>query len=176
MRESAAYDVVVVGGGNAGYSAAHAAAEADAKVLLLEKAPAEWAGGNSRFIAGFLFSYDSADDLRAIADFTSEDDRSVISPYPNDLFRKDMMAASSGRSDPRLVDLLVEQSRDAITWLAKNQGWDTHYTKFGPKGWTFDMAGTMTRTAVMQLGFWIPITIVFGTLLGVVLFGRGKKA
>lgn len=117
MRESAAYDVVVVGGGNAGYSAAHAAAEADAKVLLLEKAPAEWAGGNSRFIAGFLFSYDSADDLRAIADFTSEDDRSVISPYPNDLFRKDMMAASSGRSDPRLVDLLVEQSRDAITWL-----------------------------------------------------------
>lgn len=64
----------------------------------------------------------------------------------------------------------------AITWLAKSQAWDTHYTKFGPKGWTFDMAGTMTRTAVMQFGFWIPITIVTGTLLGVVFFGRAKKA
>jgi tricarballylate dehydrogenase len=114
---AADYDVVVVGGGNAGYSASHAAAEAGAKVLLLEKAPVQWAGGNSQFIAGFLFSYDSAEDLRSIADFTPEDDRSVISPYPKDLFRKDLMAASNGQSDPRLVEILVEQSQDAVRWL-----------------------------------------------------------
>ena len=63
-----------------------------------------------------------------------------------------------------------------MTWLAKHNGWDTHYTKFGPKGWTFDMEGTMTRATLMQLGFWVPFTIITGTLLGVVLFGRGKKA
>ena len=42
-----ATDVIVVGGGNAGFCAAHAAAERGAHVLLLEKAPAAEAGGNS---------------------------------------------------------------------------------------------------------------------------------
>jgi tricarballylate dehydrogenase len=86
-------------------------------VLLLEKAPEAWAGGNSGFIAGFLFAYDSVEDLKAIVDFTAEDERAVISPYPKDQFRSDMMAASDGRSDPRLVDILVDESQDAVVWL-----------------------------------------------------------
>ena len=35
------YDVVIVGGGNAGFCAAHAARETGARVLLLEKSPAD---------------------------------------------------------------------------------------------------------------------------------------
>jgi tricarballylate dehydrogenase len=45
-------DVVVVGGGNAGFSAAHAAAERGRRVLLLEKGEPGQAGGNSYFTAG----------------------------------------------------------------------------------------------------------------------------
>jgi pyruvate/2-oxoglutarate dehydrogenase complex dihydrolipoamide dehydrogenase (E3) component len=41
------FDVVVIGGGNAGFSAATTAAQAGAKVLLVEKAPANDAGGNT---------------------------------------------------------------------------------------------------------------------------------
>lgn len=64
----------------------------------------------------------------------------------------------------------------ALTWFAKHNEWDSHYTKFGPKGWEFDMEGTMSRAALMQMGFWVPITVVFGALLGVLLCGRKKKA
>ena len=46
------YDVVVAGGGNAGFSAAHAAREAGSTVLVLEKAIESEAGGNSFFTAG----------------------------------------------------------------------------------------------------------------------------
>ena len=44
----AEYDVVVMGFGGAGGSAAISAAELGAKVLVLEKAPSGWAGGNTR--------------------------------------------------------------------------------------------------------------------------------
>ncbi|EGE09534.1 tricarballylate dehydrogenase [Trichophyton equinum CBS 127.97] len=46
-------DVLVVGSGNAGFSAAISAAENGARdVVLIEKAPEEWAGGNTYFTAG----------------------------------------------------------------------------------------------------------------------------
>jgi tricarballylate dehydrogenase len=45
------WDVIVVGAGNAGLSAAHAARERDCRVLVVEKADREWSGGNSSFTA-----------------------------------------------------------------------------------------------------------------------------
>ena len=45
-------DVIVVGGGNAAFTAAHAAAVRGRKVLLLEKAPKDEFGGNSYYTAG----------------------------------------------------------------------------------------------------------------------------
>ena len=45
-------DVIVVGGGNAAFTAAHAAAVRGRKVLLLEKAPQDEFGGNSYYTAG----------------------------------------------------------------------------------------------------------------------------
>ena len=60
-------DVVIVGAGNAALCAALAAAESGATVLVLERAPAAEAGGNSRFTAGaFRCVYDGVDDLKAL--------------------------------------------------------------------------------------------------------------
>ena len=47
-------DVIVVGAGNAAFCAALAAREQGARVLMLEAAPEEASGGNSRFTAGAI--------------------------------------------------------------------------------------------------------------------------
>ena len=58
------FEVVVVGGGNAGFSAAHAAREMGASVLLLEKTVQAEAGGNSYYTAGaFRVAFNGLDDL-----------------------------------------------------------------------------------------------------------------
>ena len=46
------WDIVVVGAGNAGMTAAHAARETGARVLVTDAAPERWAGGNTYFTAG----------------------------------------------------------------------------------------------------------------------------
>ena len=45
----------------------------------------------------------------------------------------------------------------AFTWLAKQNGWDTHYTKFGPAGIERPMGETIAAASLAQLGFWIPV-------------------
>ena len=62
----------------------------------------------------------------------------------------------------------------ALTWLAKQQGWHTHYTKFGPTGIEVDMSTTLVSATIAQCGFWIPFTILAGTLVGT-WFGRRRS-
>jgi tricarballylate dehydrogenase len=50
----ALYDVVVVGGGNAAFCAAHAAREYAERVLIVEKAPPERAGVSALPTMGWL--------------------------------------------------------------------------------------------------------------------------
>lgn len=52
----------------------------------------------------------------------------------------------------------------AVTWWAKTSGWDTHYTKFGPAGIERDLGETMFAASVAQLGFWVPFTVVSGSV------------
>src|SRR5271154_3950030 len=53
------YDVLVVGAGNAGFAAVHAAREHGVTVGLLEKAPREKRGGNSALTGHLRFAYDN---------------------------------------------------------------------------------------------------------------------
>ena len=58
------YDVVVVGAGNAALTAALSAREQGAKVLVLERAPYDERGGNSRYTAGAIrFAHNGLEDL-----------------------------------------------------------------------------------------------------------------
>lgn len=112
------WDVVVVGSGNAGFSAALAARERGASVLLLEKAPREWAGGNSYFTAGAMrTAHRGLDDLGPLIESDDRLARTDLDPYSADDFRADLVRVTRGRTDPVLADILVGESREVMDWL-----------------------------------------------------------
>ncbi len=111
-------DVVVVGGGNAGFSAAHAAAARGRRVVVLEKGERDQAGGNSYYTAGaFRIAHN---ELSSIADLLDDDERmpdSWLPPYREDDYLADMAKVTSGRNDPELTVALVGDSQDTLRWL-----------------------------------------------------------
>ena len=113
-------DVVVVGAGNAAFCAALSAAEHGVSVLMLERAPEEEAGGNSRFTAGaFRCVYDGVEDLRALMpDLTDEEvAKSDFGTYPEEKFFDDMGRVTEYRTDPDLCELLVTRSKSTMLWM-----------------------------------------------------------
>ena len=89
------WDVVIVGAGNAAFCAAHAAREAGASVLMLERAPEAENGGNSRFTAGAMrFAYDGVEDIKALCPDLSDDQIKItdFGTYNTDQFYDDMVS------------------------------------------------------------------------------------
>ena len=125
------WDVVVIGGGNAGFTAATTAAQKGAKVLLVEKAPESESGGNTYFTAGaYRTCFNGLEDLLPIlyredgSKGLPEDlvKRIEMKAYLRDDFMGDLKRVTKGRSDPALADVLVDQSRAAVQWIADNGG------------------------------------------------------
>jgi tricarballylate dehydrogenase len=113
-------DVIIVGAGNAAFCAALAAEEKGAKVIVLERAPEDENGGNSRFTAGAIrFAYRGVDDLREIMPDLSDEEvgRTDFGTYTEDQFFDDMFRVTRYRSDPTLCEILVRQSLATMKWL-----------------------------------------------------------
>jgi len=99
------YDVIVVGGGNAAFCAALAAQEQGAKVVVLEAAPEDEAGGNSRFTAGSIrVVYNGVEDIKTlIPDLTEKEiEETDFGTYTADQFFDDMARVTQNRADPDL--------------------------------------------------------------------------
>ncbi|MCU1425325.1 MAG: tricarballylate dehydrogenase [Microbacteriaceae bacterium] len=118
IEHSAHYDVIVIGGGNAGFAAADAAAERGRRVVLLERGEREMAGGNSFYTAGATrMNHAGLDD---IVDFIEPDARHEITevpPYSSEEYLRDLHKVTEGRTDPDLAQVLVTETQDAVRWL-----------------------------------------------------------
>ncbi len=96
-------DVLVIGAGSSGLNAAIAAKRAGAKVVLIEKH--SYAGGNSMLAAG---GYNATG--------TPEQAKKGIKDSV-ELYVKDTMKGGRGKNDPKLVQILAEESAAGVKWL-----------------------------------------------------------
>jgi len=118
--ESMAFDVVVVGGGNAAMCAALAAREKGASVAVLERAPEDERGGNSRFTAGAMrVAYRGVEDVRTLCPDLSDEEvaRTDFGSYTEDNFLDDMGRVTQYRTDPELSEILVRNSFETLKWM-----------------------------------------------------------
>lgn len=103
---SIAADVLVVGGGNAALCAAISAAEKGASVILLERAPYEYRGGNSRHTRNFRCAHEAP--------------LGVLSgEYSIDEFFDDLLRVTKGNTDEALARAVMAESSDSYHWMKK---------------------------------------------------------
>jgi tricarballylate dehydrogenase len=100
------YDVLVIGGGNAALCAAMTAREAGATVVVLEAAPREFRGGNSRHTRNLRYMHASANEH-------------LTGPYPEDEFWEDLYRVTEGHTNETLARLTIRQSNNVGAWMAR---------------------------------------------------------
>jgi len=100
------YDVLVIGGGNAALCAAMTAREAGATVVVLEAAPREFRGGNSRHTRNLRYMHVSANEH-------------LTGPYPEDEFWEDLYRVTEGHTNETLARLTIRQSNNLGAWMAR---------------------------------------------------------
>src|SRR5256885_17157741 len=100
--------------------AALSAREQGARVLVLEKAPEAWRGGNGFFTAGgFRFAFKSFDEgCGLVGDLSDEEKASMDVPlYSGDNYYDDLMRGTEDLAPPALALTLVRESHPPMRWL-----------------------------------------------------------
>jgi tricarballylate dehydrogenase len=150
MEESELFsDVVVVGAGNAALTAALAAREAGAQVLVLEKAAYEDRGGNSRFTGGIVrFAHDGLQDILPLVPDLPETEIALleVEPYSSETYANDIMRLSEGKADPSLTRVLVHNSYQTVRWMRSlGVGFELYQTAVRQGGRIYFPAGAVIQ-------------------------------
>ncbi len=106
---SQVFDVLVVGGGNASLCAAITAREAGARVLLLESAPKEFRGGNSRHTRNLRYLHQSGN-------------QHLTGAYFEDEFWDDLLRVTNGQTNEKLARFTIRKSQDSGAWIEQHGG------------------------------------------------------
>jgi tricarballylate dehydrogenase len=114
------FDLVVAGCGVAGLSAATAAAEAGAKVAVIERATREERGGQSRYTEAYLRMKSHAEVTDDFETHLAENGSGAIDP---DLVeetahsQRGALARALSLADPSVIERLSERAGDTVRWL-----------------------------------------------------------
>jgi L-aspartate oxidase len=127
MRQSASFDVLVIGSGASGLAAATAAVQAEAQVAIATKTTVQ-ACNSAKAQGGIQAAF-------------GEDD----SP---ELHAEDVMRSSHDTADPRLVDVLTSEAQSAIHWL---EGLGVEFTRSNG-GYRLARCGGASRKRLLQVG------------------------
>ncbi|MEY3489388.1 MAG: hypothetical protein RL655_956 [Pseudomonadota bacterium] len=100
-------DVLVIGGGNAALCAALMAAEAGARVTLLEAAPRAWRGGNSSHTRNLRCMHDAPQDV-------------LVEAYPEEEFWQDLLKVTGGQTNEALARLTIRASSNCRDWMRRH--------------------------------------------------------
>jgi tricarballylate dehydrogenase len=124
------FDVLIIGGGNAGMCAGISARRAGARVLVIESAIKDFRGGNSRHTRDIRYMHRGATDY-------------VTGPYGEDEFWEDLRQVTGGETNERLARLVIRESETLGDWMA-----DTGVR------WQKPLRGTLhlARTNLFMLG------------------------
>ena len=98
------YDLLVVGGGNAGLCAALTARQAGASVLVLECAPRHFRGGNSRHTRNCRCAHRAPTDI-------------LTDSYLDDEFFQDLLRVTANQTDEPLARMVIERSAECPAWM-----------------------------------------------------------
>lgn len=96
--------MLVIGAGHAALCAAITASQNGATVLILERAPREFRGGNSRHTRNIRYAHDDATEF-------------VTGPYPIDEYWEDLLRVTAGRTNEVLARMVLEKSTRVPEWL-----------------------------------------------------------
>jgi len=104
MQTETIYDVLVVGGGNAGLCAALAARESGASVLILEAAPKSMRGGNSRHVRNLRCMHDAPEDV-------------LLGSYSLSEYWDDLLQVTGGQTNEALARMMLQESGECRRWM-----------------------------------------------------------
>jgi tricarballylate dehydrogenase len=93
-------------------------------VLVLEAAPYEERGGNSRFTAGGMrVAYNGVDDLLELVPDLTEEERANtdFGAYTQDQFYDDLCRVTQYHTNPQMAETLVSRSLETTLWM-RNRG------------------------------------------------------
>ncbi|KAK1029981.1 hypothetical protein LTR33_017158, partial [Friedmanniomyces endolithicus] len=120
------WDILILGSGSAALCAALSATESASpppRILLVDKAPLEWAGGNGYFTAGaYRTQHDGLEDLLPVVSNVSEEmvGKIDLPAYSREDFAGDLERVTEGRSSKVLGRYVVGESLETVRWL---KGW-----------------------------------------------------
>ena len=122
------WDIIVLGSGAAALTTALEALTSGSpapRVLILEKSPESWAGGNGYFTAGaYRVSHGGLPDILPLVSNVPPAlaERVDLAPYEASEFESDLARVTGGRSEISLGKKVVTEGLGLVQWLKKEAG------------------------------------------------------